>query len=39
MDLTFICNTGGVTEAAAMAEGLDGGVLIAERLHVCILPS
>lgn len=37
--LTFVGNTGGIAEAAAMAEGLDGGVLVAERLHVCILPS
>lgn len=36
---TFIGNTGGITEAAAMTEGLDGGVLVTERLHVCILPS
>lgn len=39
MALTFIGDTGGITEAAAMTEGLDGGILITERLHVCILPS
>lgn len=36
---TFICYTGGVTEAAAMTEGLNGGILITERLHMSMLPS
>lgn len=35
---TFICHTGGVTEAAAMTEGLNRGVLITERLHISMLP-
>lgn len=37
--LTFVGDAGGITEAAAVTEGLDGGVLVAERLHMCILPS
>lgn len=35
---TFICYTGGVTEAAAVTEGFNGGVLITERLHISMLP-
>ena len=35
---TIICYTGGVTEAAAMAEGLNRGVLITEGLHISMLP-
>jgi len=36
---TFICDTGGVTEAAAMTEGLNGGILITEGMHISMLPS
>lgn len=36
---TFIGHTRDVTEAAAMTEGLNGGVLITERLHMSMLPS
>lgn len=35
---TFICSTAGITEAAAMAEGLDGGILITGRQHSSMLP-
>lgn len=35
---TFICDTGGVTEAAAMTEGLNGGILITERMHMSMWP-
>lgn len=36
---TFLCHTGGITEAAAMAERLNRSVLVAERLHSCMLSS
>lgn len=35
---TFICYAGSVTEAAAMTEGFNGGILITERLHISVLP-
>lgn len=39
MQITFICHADGVAEAAAMTEGLNGGVLVTERLHMSMLPS
>lgn len=37
--ITFVRHTDGVTEAAAMTEALNGGVLVTERLHMSMLPS
>lgn len=37
--ITFVCHADGVAQAAAMTEGLNGGVLVTERLHMSMLPS